>query len=71
MKIPWTDIEKEFLHRMGFPFSVEKDLSDDEFLAIDNAVSDHLSFHGLKGNGNELNGIGILCDKILAKLGTY
>lgn len=68
MKIAFNDKQKELLGTFGFEFDINGDLSEDDLLEIDDAVSELLMDEGINEE-EEMNELGVLCESIMEMLG--
>ena len=63
MKIDFDNKQMDLLNKIGFPFSLSEDLSDDDILLIDEKVSEYFQLNGI--DNDRVNDIGFLCESII------
>ena len=62
-----TDEQIELLQRFGLPTDFSN-LDDDEYFAIDDAMSEELQLRGINESGDGLNAYGELCRSVVVSL---
>ena len=62
-----TDEQVELLGRLGLPVNFLS-LSDEEYFAIDDAMSEELQLRGVNETGDGLNAYGELCRSVIVAL---
>ncbi|WP_154646050.1 hypothetical protein [Peptoanaerobacter stomatis] len=63
MKIDFDNKQMDLLNKIGFPFSLSEDLSDDDILLIDEKVSEYFQLNGI--DNDRVNDIGLVCESII------
>lgn len=64
MIFKFSQSQMELLHKIGFPFDVRGDLTDEQYFELDERVSDYLAMYGLS-HDDKVNQTGRLCEDIL------
>lgn len=63
MKIDFDNKQMDLLNKIGFPFSLSEDFSDDDILLIDEKVSEYFQLNGI--DNDRVNDIGLVCESII------
>lgn len=62
-----TREQTDLLHRLGLPTDF-RDLTDEQYFAVDDKVSEEMLLHGLNEAGDGLNEYGELCCSVIVSL---
>lgn len=65
MKLQFNKEQVQILTKIGFPFDVLGDLSDDQILLIDEKVMDYFEEHCILDAGNDVSEEGKTCESII------
>lgn len=60
----WNENQIKILDRLKLDFDPSGKLTDDQIVALENAVSEHLALHGI-GVNDDVTPTGIICESIL------
>ena len=63
----FTEKQIDFMRSIGLSFDFNN-LSDDEYVEIEEQVGDWLQLHGIAPSGDDVNEIGLMCESVLDAL---